>query len=264
MPQHVAPARGQAPCDSRAADVEQRGDALAGLLARCVGRRGAEEPSGEPATPAPTPTGQRPTLARAKLKTTPRRSGRVRVQTDAIEHQVNWVGPIYGPVDPIDGGTSVHATLGPAAGRPSNYGSRPGAGACPAVNWLNQTAYLGKAWIKGHLLNDNLGGPGVSKNLTPMSHTANMRFQGQFESKVKRALDRCYSHGRSQRGATRWYGVRMSAVARLQPGSSIPWDVTGNATYVAKPKTGGPAVSIPQPPWATALPAAPVVVNCSA
>jgi hypothetical protein len=275
VPRQFASGRERVPLHSRVAESQQRGDALAGLLARCVGQRGAEESTSERAMAAHAAVGESPilarakigesaVLARAKLKTAPRRSGRVRVQTDAIEHQVDWVGPSYGPVDPVDGGTWVTATLGPAAGRPSNYGSRPGTGACPAVNWLNQTAYLGKTWIKGHLLNDNLGGPGVSKNLTPMSHTANMRFQGQFESKVKRALDRCYSHGRAQRGATHWYGVRMSAVANIRPGSSIPWDVTGKARYVAKPKGGGAAVSIPQPAWATALPAAPVVVDCRA
>ena len=49
--------------------------------------------------------------------------------------------------------------LGPAAGQAVNYGSVPGVKSCTAVNWLNANAYNGSLWIKGHLLNVNLGGP---------------------------------------------------------------------------------------------------------
>ncbi|WP_236808832.1 RHS repeat-associated core domain-containing protein [Amycolatopsis albispora] len=40
-------------------------------------------------------------------------------------------------------------------------------------------------FIRGHLRNDNLGGPGTSDNLTPLSHNANSKMQGSFEGPLK-------------------------------------------------------------------------------
>ena len=84
----------------------------------------------------------------------------------------------------------------------------PVSGQCTAVEWLNANAYGGYAWIKGHLLNDNLGGEGISENLTPMTDTANMRYKA-FESSIKRAIDECYRQGQFSYGS-RWYGVRVA------------------------------------------------------
>ena len=43
----------------------------------------------------------------------------------------------------------------------------------------------GAVYIKGHLLNDNLGGPGVEKNLFPISVQANSEHKTRIETKVK-------------------------------------------------------------------------------
>ena len=42
-------------------------------------------------------------------------------------------------------------------------------------------------WIRGHLQNDNLGGPGVSENMTPLTSTANKNMSGSFEGPLKNA-----------------------------------------------------------------------------
>jgi hypothetical protein len=43
----------------------------------------------------------------------------------------------------------------------------------------------GEKFIKGHLLNDNLGGPGVAENLFPITAQANKNHEAQVESWVK-------------------------------------------------------------------------------
>lgn len=49
----------------------------------------------------------------------------------------------------------------------------------------------GKAsyYIRGHLINDNLGGPGMWSNMTALSRTGNHQHEGLVESKVKAAFD---------------------------------------------------------------------------
>lgn len=188
----------------------------------------------------------------------PRRSGRVRVRPGELDRQIHWGDPVFGAWTARDGGTSVSADLGPAAGQPVNYGSVPTPGQCTSVEWLNATAYAGHIWIKGHLLNDNLGGLGISRNLTPMTHTANMRYK-TFEASVKHAIDACYHHGQFQ-DQTVWYGVRVaiSVIGRQWPHAAQPQvravadHVSTTADYIAKIGPAAPVV-IAQPAWAPAL-----------
>ena len=85
------------------------------------------------------------------------------------------------------------------------YGSGPKAGHVTDVEKLNKAPQvsdgLGDAmdkgglnieekWIKGHLQNDNLGGQGVSHNMTPLTSTANKRMASRFEGRVKQAVQR--------------------------------------------------------------------------
>ena len=44
-------------------------------------------------------------------------------------------------------------------------------------------------YIKGHLLNQNLGGPGDWDNLTPLSRSGNAQHETQVESTIKRSVD---------------------------------------------------------------------------
>lgn len=215
-----------------------------------------------------------PVVARAKQGAPnagqPRRSGRLAVQTPAttsrLAAQVVWVGPVYGGSDGTAGGSFVLVTLGPAAGRPTNYGSAPGRQECIAVNRLNAGGFLGKQWVKGHLVNDNLGGQGVSRNLTPMSHHANMRFKGRFEGPVKRALTQAYTDG--QRTGTHWYGVTMTVVVNT-PGRhagtaaqrAIAESVTATAHWVERPRGSGADTAIAAPPWRSPAFSSPLTVT---
>lgn len=126
------------------------------------------------------------------------------------ERQKVWSRASYGAHTPRTGGTSVKVTLGPGMRAPgSTYaGSRPRRDACTIVDELN--AQCGwERWIKGHLWNDNLGGPGVSENLTPMTGRTNGRFNSDFEEPLKRMLDACASQARSVPGHPVWYGVEF-------------------------------------------------------
>lgn len=194
----------------------------------------------------------------------PPRTGpkRVRIQTNAVDHERWWAGPAYGGSDKFGGGSSVTADLGPAAGQAVNYGSAPGIQECKAVNKLNKANVAAKLWIKGHLLNDNLGGPGLSENLTPMTHDANMAYKNTFESKVKNAITTCYSHG--QVADVNWYGVRMTATVSGQHWAggataaerAVAQTVDTTCQYIYKPKAGGAVQPMGQPAWAPALPGA--------
>ncbi|MEU7644585.1 hypothetical protein [Streptomyces huasconensis] len=73
-------------------------------------------------------------------------------------------------------------------------GSRPGAAECTLVDELNQRD--GDGWIKGHLWNDNLGGHGVSINLTPMMNSTNPNLNRRFEEPLKAMLLACTRHTR--------------------------------------------------------------------
>ncbi|WP_377805657.1 hypothetical protein ABNQ38_03155 [Azospirillum sp. A29] len=84
------------------------------------------------------------------------------------------------------GGTSVHVIMGPGAIASSNYGSKPQRNAPRCITALRRDHPKVK-WIAGHLLNDNMGGPGVSENLTPLTATTNKRHSA-VELKVKELL----------------------------------------------------------------------------
>ncbi len=45
-----------------------------------------------------------------------------------------------------------------------------------------------RVYIRGHLLNNNLGGPGVWKNMTPLSYSGNTKHEADVESYVKTAV----------------------------------------------------------------------------
>lgn len=155
-----------------------------------------------------------------------------------------WLGPAFGPQSnggPLQrvGGTSVTVTLGPSINAPANSysGSAPGAAECTLVNELN--ARDGGGWVKGHLWNDNLGGKGVSKNLTPMTDSTNDNFNRQFEQPLKRMLWACTTHAQANPSLSTWYGVTftVSTYGRMSTNSAdleylVPEGVEHVASYV--------------------------------
>lgn len=44
-------------------------------------------------------------------------------------------------------------------------------------------------WVQGHLLNDNLHGPGEPDNLVPLSNTSNTNMETSGERAVKKAVE---------------------------------------------------------------------------
>jgi hypothetical protein len=198
--------------------------------------------------PAAAPAAAAAAAAVAVLTGRPQRTRRA---PGEIDRQIHWGDPDFGPWTALGGGTSVDADLGPAAGQAVNYGSVPRLGECTAVEWLNIGAFGGHLWIKGHLLNDNLGGEGVSANLTPMTHTANMRYKA-FESSIKNAIDWCYRQGQFHYQGT-WYGVRVAIVVNGQQwplgptlaAQAVAQQVTTTAQYISKTGDDDPVAIAP-------------------
>lgn len=185
------------------------------------------------------------------------RPKRQRTEVGALDKQKFWSGPKYGASTTVAGGTSVEVDLGSAASQLVNYGSKPDSDACTAVHWLNAQEYDEKQWVKGHLLNDNLGGEGISENLTPLTHTANANYEGQFESKVKNYLQQCYSHANHAPNDTHWYGARLtiktegmkwptSMIKRVQ---AVKKKITTKAKYIKKKKDSNEIKKIGKPSW---------------
>jgi hypothetical protein len=120
-----------------------------------------------------------------------------------------------GPRDPASGrktsqGGGTTSGWQVLDGDPRPGGSRPQPGELTDVSDLNRTDHRdyssalrsqlddvhgynpdgSNRWIRGHLQNDNLGGPGISENMTPLTSTANKNMSGSFEGPLKRANDR--------------------------------------------------------------------------
>lgn len=126
------------------------------------------------------------------------------------ENEVVWEGPAWGPFDREGGGRSVHVALGPGSRAPerSYGGSPPDLNECTIVRDLIERDGKG-SWVRGHLWNDHLGGPGTSRNLTPMTSATNRRFNRDFEEPLKKMLWACMRHAQDNPAADHWYGVRF-------------------------------------------------------
>jgi RHS repeat-associated protein len=139
----------------------------------------------------------------------PQAPGKFGLHQNSIDNPTGRVDPTTGRTESQGGGTS---SGGPYTldGRTPHGGRKypPSNGENTDVIELNDAARNGKLnptlqqqidnmradpsanprddpFIRGHLRNDNLGGPGTSENLTPLSHNANMKMQGSFEAPLK-------------------------------------------------------------------------------
>jgi hypothetical protein len=187
-----------------------------------------------------------PAAAEVRVQRSPTRGGTGRLPLPAWDrHPPVWGTPAFGPVNPYGGplartgGSSVAVTLGPSVNAPGNTygGSRPGAAECTLVNELNQRD--GSGWIKGHLWNDNLGGQGISINLTPMTNSTNQNFNRQFEEPLKKMLLACTRHAQNDSRSSFWYGVTFSVSTYGQMSNNpadleyfVPEGIEYTASYV--------------------------------
>lgn len=142
------------------------------------------------------------------------------------------------------GGTRMTVVLGPAACDSTNYGSRPSPGT-PKVMVALIKKYPKFNWKAGHLLNDNMGGPGDYYNLTPLTGTAN-RNHSTYEGRIKNAVIQANQRARFNPGEIYWYGVEYTVVvskvkhAAKPPLGAVAINMQVKAKPVKQLKTGGP------------------------
>lgn len=124
-------------------------------------------------------------------------------------------------------------------------------------------------WVQGHLLNDNLHGPGTPKNLVPLSNTSNTNMETKGERAVKNAITKgevvhyrvTAVWDRDPADRHRTWGLKADGSGPLVWGeqfapSSIYWQATlkeekppGSGTWVDK----GP-LSTPEEGWYNTFP----------
>ena len=74
---------------------------------------------------------------------------------------------------------------------PAGYGPKNSMTECPAW-WPNfQARHLTQTdvWVRGHMLNDQVKGPGGKENLVPISKSLNSNMEASVEKLVKKAVD---------------------------------------------------------------------------
>ncbi|MGK7904656.1 MAG: DUF4157 domain-containing protein [Hormoscilla sp.] len=133
--------------------------------------------------------GTGPTIQRAKI------DSRKRGSTAVVSGPSNKKGKLafndqraietemdFGPLDKYEGGTSAHGVVDP---QDKLKGSSPSV----APKWWPKPGtepYWTKHIVRGHLLNEKVGGPGNDlRNLTPLGKTANHDHEKQIEKHLK-------------------------------------------------------------------------------
>jgi hypothetical protein len=121
----------------------------------------------------------------------------------------------------------MEVTIGPLQGGIGYYGSVP-EGNTPSVMRTLLDEYPAHGWVAGHLLNDNLGGPGVAKNLTPLTTAGNKNHLNTCETLIKNTITACYSRTLYEKKDEYWYGVYYKVVvpdgSENRWGDGHPWD----------------------------------------
>lgn len=117
-----------------------------------------------------------------------------------------FTAPTWGIHTAKDGGSSMKVVLGPYAGESNNYGSTP-ANNTPLVMRKLLDTFGTYGWIAGHLLNDNLGGHGVARNLTPLTTAGNKNHLTGCETLIKTTIAKAAGRARNNRGDEYWFGV---------------------------------------------------------
>lgn len=178
-----------------------------------------------------------------------RSSSRVQQAPSRYQDQ-RWWHENYGPSSTFGGGTGAHVQLGPASGDPI-----PGHSHLPGQNELTAVNQLGSPpWIKGHIVNSNLGGRNDSQNLTPLTSDANGSHLHNVETPIKNAVTTASQSGRFDRHDPYWYGVDFNTqvhhagpIAPGNPQSAVAQHIDINSQYIRRPRVGdGPVEPVPQ------------------
>lgn len=137
------------------------------------------------------------------------------------------VAPLWGPHSASSGGTSMEVTLGPLGGNSEFYGSTPALNT-PSVMRKLLDDHGSYGWVAGHLLNDNLGGPGIACNLTPLTTAGNKNHLNTCETLIKNTIGACFSRSIYEKTDPCWYGIYYKVVVGTEPyekwGTAAPWN----------------------------------------
>lgn len=145
-----------------------------------------------------------------------------------------FVNPVFTPRAALrEGGERMTVVIGPAQGQSTMYGSTPEANT-PATMRTLLDNYPSFGWVAGHLLNDNLGGPGVALNLTPLTTAGNKNHLNAVEAQIKRSIDRAFSRTEFHKDDTHWYGVDYKVVVKDTPWPDMPVFVSTHLIVSAK------------------------------
>lgn len=152
-----------------------------------------------------------PTMA---VRVRPRRA--VTMKLPAPRYMVE---PQWGPSDAHTGASWMEVTIGPVQGGPGMYGSPPASNTPAVMRRLLDGPYNAFGWIAGHLLNDNLGGAGVAKNLTPLTTAGNKNHLTLCETRIKNFINAAYSRVMNYPGDDHYFGVYYKVAV-----SDTAWD----------------------------------------
>ncbi len=122
------------------------------------------------------------------------------------------VDPQWGPSDAHTGASWMEVTIGPMQGGPGMYGSPPASNTPAVMRALLDGACNEFGWIAGHLLNDNLGGPGAAKNLTPLTTAGNKNHLSLCETRIKNFINAAYSRVMNYPADECYFGVYYKVV----------------------------------------------------
>lgn len=156
----------------------------------------------------------------------------------------------------------------------TDSGGLVGSGPKGKSDWwpfLQQRHKLGTGlyWVQGHLLNDNVHGPGEPANLTPLSNTSNTNMETNGERAIKKAVVnqkkvvhyKVWAEWRSPSELHNAYGMIADGTGSLLWGEQfapigINWAAwekveqpVGSGTWV-----DGPVISQPAPSWYNTFP----------
>ncbi|MEG3925182.1 MULTISPECIES: hypothetical protein [unclassified Microcoleus] len=115
-------------------------------------------------------------------------------------------------------------------------GTVPGQDQLEPITTFLQTKYSQHLFIKGHMWNHVLGGPGVTKNLIPLTHAANMKHNKFAEEPLKNALhdfDNFYNRNKSDHpDYDKVYGFKYVVEIENAPWPSVTELIVPNSIHI--------------------------------
>jgi hypothetical protein len=178
--------------------------------------------------------GPKPKIAKAapvKERIVPKRGAEVKLIPRYFVEPVHTSRP-----DPTEGGAHMYVVIGPGQGEIGMYGSTPLPNTPATMRaLLDRDRHLRAfGWVAGHLLNDNLGGPGIAINLTPLTTAGNKNHLNAIETTIKNTIDKCYSRVVNYRKDRYYYGVEYEVTVADSPWPNMREFVTTHLLVSAK------------------------------